>query len=361
MLYTLKWPPPEKSFFDILNENLRRRNRQILIPWFLYLRLFIHALSKLPPCSHKIIFRGVKLDFSKEYSEGQEFFWWAFSSCTSSLSILENIIGKSGKRTLFNITFHSAKDISQHSFYPDEKEVLFYPARQFKVNSILNTGNDLHIIHVEETEPPFSLFPMPVPKPTPPVDQFINILLIGEKGVGKSTFINAFANYLKFKTVEQAQTNGPTVLKPLSFRMMTNDTFEEQTCTFGNFNHHDQSITSSCQTYPLDLYLNDGKKLRFIDTPSLEDTPDFDQDNTNNIKHILDYVNKLSHLNAVCFLLQPDASRLLTSFQSCFGQLINRLGRNIRNNIIFCFTNALINFSMPGSTASLLKCFNHIQ
>ena len=35
----------------------------------------------------------------------------------------------------------------------------------------------------------------------------INILLSGETCVGKSTFINAFANYLTFKTFEDAEKN----------------------------------------------------------------------------------------------------------------------------------------------------------
>jgi GTPase SAR1 family protein len=356
MLYTLEWPPPEKTFYAILNEKLRLRNRRHLIPWFAYLRLFIHALSKLPNCSYKVIYRGVKLDLRTGFPEGQDVIWWSFSSCTSSLGVLDDHIGKVGKRTIFNITFDSAKDISRHSYYPEEKEVLFYPGRQFIVDSILDTGNDLHIIQLVETKPPFPLFQMPTTDPTPSsIDQSINILLIGEKGVGKSTFINAFVNYLSFRTVEQAQASRPAVVKPLSFRMMTNDTFEERTCTFGDFNHRDQSMASSCQTYTLDLRLNDGKKLCLIDTPSLVDASELDHSNTNTIKHILDYVNKLSHLNAVCFLLQPDASQLMTSFQSCFGQLMNRLGRNARDNVIFCFTNALMTFSMPGSTAPLLR------
>jgi hypothetical protein len=45
----------------------------------------------------------------------------------------------------------------------------------------------------------------------------------------------------------------------------------------------------------------------------------------------------------------------MTSFQSCFAQLMNRLGRNARENVIFCFTNALMTFSMPGNTAPLLR------
>ncbi|CAF5073565.1 unnamed protein product, partial [Rotaria sp. Silwood1] len=224
MLYTLEWGPPEKPFYTILNENLRSRNRRQLIPWFLYLRLFIHALSKLPPSVHHIIYRGVKMDLVSGYGEGEDFVWWAFSSCTSSLRILENHIGKTGKRTIFNISCNtasnSAKDISQHSFYPEEKEVLLFPARQFKVSSSLDTGHELHIVDVKEIEPPFPLIRIPSieklkvkdEKLLSKTDQVINILLLGEKGVGKSTFINAFVNYLKFKTVEQAQSNHPLVL-----------------------------------------------------------------------------------------------------------------------------------------------------
>ena len=285
------------------------------------------------------------MDLSNNYSDNRDHVWWPFSSCTASIGVLENYIGKTGKRTIFNIQCRSAIDISRHSYYQAEKEYLLFPARQFKVSSLLNTGNDLHIIELEETEPPFSFFQMPpsesrlspVPKDKSTAsssDGLINILLLGEKGVGKSTFINAFVNYLTFKTVEQAQSNEPIVLKPLSFVMTTNDTFQSRTVTFGDFDHR---VTQRCQTYTFDLNQTNGKKLCLIDTPSFDDTQDFDQDNANNIKHILDYVNNLTHLNAICFLVKPDASRLLNSFQSCFRSIIESLGYQCSAQCYFLF------------------------
>ncbi len=53
MLYSMEWSSREKSFYFILNKSLRSENRQLLKPWFLYLRLFLHALSKLPSFNNK--------------------------------------------------------------------------------------------------------------------------------------------------------------------------------------------------------------------------------------------------------------------------------------------------------------------
>ncbi|CAF1215891.1 unnamed protein product [Didymodactylos carnosus] len=49
ILYIMGWLLHDRCLYVVLNEALRSRNRlQLLPPWFLYLKLFLTALFKLP-------------------------------------------------------------------------------------------------------------------------------------------------------------------------------------------------------------------------------------------------------------------------------------------------------------------------
>lgn len=161
MLYSMEWTPQEQSLYYILNATLRSQNRRELVPWFPFLRLLISALAKLPSLPSQTIYRGIKMDLSNNFPKGKTFVWWAFSSCTSSVEVLEKFIGYTGARTIFNIQSDTARDISQHSLYKTEHEILLYPARQFQVISSFNSGNQLHIVQLKEIQPPFPLMAIP--------------------------------------------------------------------------------------------------------------------------------------------------------------------------------------------------------
>ena len=190
----------------------------------------------------------------------------------------------------------------------------------------------------------------------------INILLLGETGVGKSTFINAFANYLTFSTLQQAEASPPIVLIPVSFLITIGDLFEECIIKFGDvdgsenedFEHPGQSVTQYCKSHVFHLDHNGKKKLCIIDTPGFGDTRGLDQDD-HNMTHILEYIQSLSHLNAICFLLKPNESRLNIFYRSCLTQLSSFLMFSSCDNVLFCFTNARSTFYTPGDTAPLLK------
>ncbi|CAF5139853.1 unnamed protein product, partial [Rotaria sp. Silwood1] len=141
------------------------------------------------------------------------------------------------------------------------------------------------------------------------IDETINIVLLGETGVGKSTFINAFANYLTFNTLEEAEAGQSVVLIPVSFMITVGDNFEEHIVKFGgvddsnneDFDHPGHSVTQHCKSYIFNLNDSDQRKLCIIDTPGFGDTRGIEQDDLN-MEHILEYVNNLTHINAICFL-----------------------------------------------------------
>ncbi|CAF3942348.1 unnamed protein product, partial [Rotaria sp. Silwood1] len=184
----------------------------------------------------------------------------------------------------------------------------------------------------------------------------MNVLLVGETGVGKSTFINAFANYLKFNTLQQAEHGEVVVLIPVSFVITVGDKFEQFMVKFGdvdsNENYEHQSVTQQCKSYLFDL--NDRLRLRLIDTPGIGDKRGIIQDREH-IDHILTYINNLSHLNAICLLFQPNISRLNVFFRLCVNQLLTYITPAGYDNIIFCFTNARSTFFAPGNTGQLLQ------
>jgi hypothetical protein len=158
ILYSMEWEPHGECLYFALNSALRTEDRRKLKPWFSYLKLILTALSRLPS-TRQFIYRGVKMDLSEEYPRGKTFVWWGFSSCTSAMEVLENdqFLGNTDSRTLFTIDCDSGKNISRHSYYESEKEILLLAARQFTVESSFQPGHGLHMIQLKETKSPICL------------------------------------------------------------------------------------------------------------------------------------------------------------------------------------------------------------
>jgi hypothetical protein len=146
-----------------LNTVLRNENRNEIEPWLLYLKLILTALFRLPS-NKMVLWRGVKHNLSHKYEVGKKYVWWAFSSCTESLEVLESefFLGKSGERTLFNINCNHGKRIASYSYISAENEVILLPATQFIVKGKLNPSPGLHIIQLQEIESEFPLLESPL-------------------------------------------------------------------------------------------------------------------------------------------------------------------------------------------------------
>ncbi|GBC10769.1 hypothetical protein RclHR1_00990002 [Rhizophagus clarus] len=193
-----------------------------------------------------------------------------------------------------------------------------------------------------------------LPSETP---EEVNILLLGETGVGKSTFINAFANYLKFDKLISAKSGDMEELISSIFTI-TDENYDTQTIKIGNNDSNEQlgnigmSCTLGCKSYV--FHAPENKLIRLIDTPGVGDTRGLDQDKKN-FENILSYISHYQYLNGICILLKPNNSRLNVVFKFCIQELLLHLHKNAKENIVFCFTNARGTFYRPGDTLSPLK------
>ncbi len=144
-IYLYSTPIP---FFTRLNEFLRAENRNALIPWFAFLKLFITALEKLPSC--KIIaWRGVEGDVGSAFADNDRQIWWSVNCCSKALNIVELYLDETG--AVFAIDTTNAKDISAFSTFQEEQEVILMPSSHFRVKcKSLNFRNSLFIVHLEE-------------------------------------------------------------------------------------------------------------------------------------------------------------------------------------------------------------------
>ena len=185
----------------------------------------------------------------------------------------------------------------------------------------------------------------------------INILLLGPTGVGKTTFINAFANYLVYNTLNEAIEGDLQAIIPAWFTIMDKDTFEEKTIIIGTPDQSEkkgttgQSCTRECRSF---VFRIGDRNLRLIDAPGIGDTQGVLQDEKN-FEDILAYIAQYEYLNGICILLKPNEERLHILFRFCVKELLRHLHVHAKQNIMFVFTNARATQFEPGATAPLLK------
>jgi GTPase SAR1 family protein len=185
---------------------------------------------------------------------------------------------------------------------------------------------------------------------------YLNILLLGETGVGKSTWINALINYLSYETLEEARQGKPVSVIPSTFTF-TDDRYEEHTISYGADANEQplegQSSTQMPRSYLLETK-NPDTKLCVIDTPGIGDTRGIEKDREN-LQNILTHLGHYEELHGIVILLKPNNARLTILFRFCLKELLTHLHRSARNNMFICFTNSRGSFYRPGDTMTALK------
>lgn len=141
------------SFYRELNAALRDPKRAKVGQYFLYIRLFLSALSHLKPCPPTMaLWRGVATDLSDQYKPDSTIVWWGVSSCSSQRSIANSFLGCMGKRMLFEIYSSTAAPIMKFSAFSGEEEFILAPGSQLKVKTATTDSTGLCHVVMEEIE-----------------------------------------------------------------------------------------------------------------------------------------------------------------------------------------------------------------
>ena len=180
------------------------------------------------------------------------------------------------------------------------EEILCCIQTRFPFTLVVTSNPIHHSIKREVTQQKTTVLK---PKPQCPSEREINILLLGQTGVGKSTFINAFVNYITNDTLEQAVNDEMQAVIPSSFAFTDPGTFAERMIVVGDedkyerFGRMGECHTRQCRSF---IFPIGDRNLRFIDTPGIGDTRGLKQD-ARNFQEILTYTAQYEHLNAVFY------------------------------------------------------------
>lgn len=185
-----------------------------------------------------------------------------------------------------------------------------------------------------------------------------NVLLLGETGAGKSTTINAFANYMKYESFEDAKSSDFVEMISSKFTLPHPETGEPIVIHSGKEDVNERAGTGSSSTQAPSAYSFKFKDrlLRIIDTPGMGDTSGVNVDRENFDK-ILAHLHNYKQLHGILILMKSNETRRTAFFRYCITELLAHLHKSACKNLVFCFTFSRNSFYGPGEGFATLRAF----
>ena len=152
-----------------------------------------------------------------------------------------------------------------------------------------------------------------------------NFMVIGETGVGKSTWLHCFINYLQGIELEE------------KYRYYLFDE-KKQIEELGNKKQIGDSVTDHPTLYNIKETKVSKNPIRLIDTAGFGDTRgnSYDDTITKDIRHLLTY--EINDIHAICFIMKSTETRAHERLIDIFDKLFSLFGKDVIKNIIVVFT-----------------------
>ena len=177
------------------------------------------------------------------------------------------------------------------------------------------------------------------------------IMIIGETGVGKSTWIHSLLNYLEGIEIDE------------NIRYLLFD--EQQKQKEYEIKYGKKSLGSSVtdipeiyQVGPTKLFDN---QLQIIDTTGFGDTRGIDYDSKiiEDIHNLLE-ISKIEKINAICLIFKANETRAHDRLRYLLDKLFSLFGKDVKNNfiIIFTFVDSLIYINSNHIISEISSFFN---
>ena len=152
------------------------------------------------------------------------------------------------------------------------------------------------------------------------------MLLVGETGSGKTSFLNLLCNCEMIKKL--GFNKGSKQLRKFNDSNLENARSREA-----------ESKTSGVKMYSIELDKVE-LKVGIMDTPGFGDTRGFQQDKQNT-KLIIDGLKAEQYINCVCLVINGRLSRITATLRYVLTEVTSILPREVLNNVIVVFTNAV--------------------
>ena len=157
-----------------------------------------------------------------------------------------------------------------------------------------------------------------------------NIMVIGETGVGKSTWLHCFINYLQGIQIEEKNRYYLFDEKKLQDKYNKEHPGQEKTSG--------ASVTDTPAIYnvkPTNAFNN---PIRLIDTAGFGDVrgEEYDKKITEDINNL--FTNEIENLHAICLLFKATETRAHDRAKKVLDKLFSLFGDEIKKNIIIIFT-----------------------